>query len=97
QFNGVDIPGATSSSLVRSNITAANIGSYTLVDNNGFCSSATSSVATLTIVGLNQTQVALWNFNSVVSDNTVTTGTNIPAVSSGTLAIDGDVGSPVNN
>ena len=49
---GVDIPGATTSTLSISNITTADAGSYNVVirGDAGFtCASATSSVATLTV------------------------------------------------
>ncbi|MFD0895723.1 autotransporter-associated beta strand repeat-containing protein [Luteolibacter ambystomatis] len=44
QFNGVDIPGATSSTYAISSVSAANAGSYTVVANG-----VTSAAATLTI------------------------------------------------
>ena len=95
QLNGVGISGTTTTSLVRSNINTADAGDYALVANNGFCSSATSSVATLTIIGLNKTQIALWNFNSTVPDTNVNTGVITPAVGSGTIATNGNPGSPI--
>ncbi len=46
--DGVEVPGATSSTLSFSSLTSADAGSYTCVVTNG-CSSATSSAATVTV------------------------------------------------
>ncbi|MGZ4974091.1 MAG: immunoglobulin domain-containing protein, partial [Limisphaerales bacterium] len=49
QFDGADLPGATNSSLVITNVQFANAGTYDLVVTN-FAGATTSSNATLTVV-----------------------------------------------
>jgi len=49
KFNGVNIPGATTTSYTRTNAQAVDAGNYTLTASNSF-GSVTSTVATLTVV-----------------------------------------------
>ena len=78
--NGVNVSGATTNTLVLSNITAADAGTYTLVVTNSD-GSATSSVVTLTVeprspayvaAVLSLDPIAYWRFNEM---NDPSTGT----------------------
>jgi cyclophilin family peptidyl-prolyl cis-trans isomerase len=78
QFNGQDIPGANSPTLVVTNATAANAGNYTLIARNT-SGSATSESASLTIANVAATDVGrLVNLsirsNAGVGDQTLSVG-----------------------
>jgi hypothetical protein len=49
QFNGIDIAGATTTSLVITNVSVANSGAYQVIASNS-CDSATSAAGVLTVI-----------------------------------------------
>ncbi len=90
QFNGVDIPGANTNSLVLTNVQSSQLGVYDVVAANAY-TNITSSNATLSL-----SQVAVWGGNN--GETNLTTGlTNVIAISGGAsscLALKSD-GTPI--
>ena len=92
QFNGANISGATSTAYIRTNLTAADAGTYKVIVSGA--GSTTSTDAPLSIPYPVGYKVAQWDFNSSPSDSNTTTGKTTPSVGSGTMV--GDNGVLVN-
>ncbi len=76
QFNGVDIPGANTNSLVLTNVQSSQLGVYDVVAANAY-TNITSSNATLSL-----SQVAVWGGN--YGETNLTAGlTNVIAITGG--------------
>ena len=88
QLGGVDITGATNSTMTRSNVGAADVGNYWVIVSN-YSGTLTSTPVALTVVGASSYKLAQWNFNSVTPDATVSTGSTIPSIGSGTASLVG--------
>ena len=71
---------------VTANATTADEGTYSLVVSNAL-GVVTGAVASVTIMPTPSTQIAAWNFNSLVNDNDTSTGVDTPSVGSGTCFI----------
>jgi hypothetical protein len=87
-FNGAAVSGATTNPFVLASVQNFNVGNYSVVITNSV-GSVTSSVAALTVIITNPTVFAQWNFNSVPSDGSTSTGTTVPAVGTGTASLVG--------
>jgi uncharacterized protein (TIGR02597 family) len=83
RFNGANIVNATDSSYTRSDVTAADAGSYSVVVTNSF-SSATSSDAMLSVIVGQTAVIAQWNMN-----DTSVTNNPAPSIGSGTAGVIG--------
>jgi endonuclease/exonuclease/phosphatase family metal-dependent hydrolase len=83
RFNGTNISGANTNNYTLASIQLTNAGNYTVVITN-FVGSATSGIAVLAVFTTQAVVIAQWNFNSVVSDGSTTTGTRAPSIGSGT-------------
>jgi len=93
--DGVAISGAsgvlsdinsTAAYLLTTDATAADAGTYSVVVSNSM-SVATGAVASVTVVATPSTQLASWNYNSLVNDDNVNTGVDTPSIGSGTCFI----------
>ncbi len=89
-FNGTNIAGATTSSVMLANVQLTNAGNYSVVITN-ISGSVTSSPVSLTVLFTNPVVFAQWNFNSLPPDNNTTTGTTTPSVGNGTASMVGGV------
>ncbi len=84
RFNGASIGSATQSSYTRSNVQAADAGSYSVLLTNSF-GSVTSAAATLTVQAAPPAQlIAQWSF-----DNTNSLSSPLPSTGSGSAALVG--------
>ncbi len=90
RFNGAAISGATTNPLVLAGAQSADAGNYTVVITNSI-GSVTSAVAVLSVIVTNPTVFTLWNFNSVVADTNLATGSTLPAIGSGTASTVGGI------
>ena len=87
-FNGTNLIGATTNPFVVASAQSANVGNYSVIVSN-FTGGVTSSPAALTVVFVNPTVFAQWNFNSTPPDASTSTGSTVPAVGSGTASLVG--------
>jgi endonuclease/exonuclease/phosphatase family metal-dependent hydrolase len=85
-FSGTNIAGATTNPFTLANVQLTNAGNYSVVVTN-IAGSATSSVASLTVLFTNPAVFAQWNFNSITPDGNTTTGTTTPSIGTGTAAL----------
>lgn len=92
RFNGSPISGASLSSYTKSNAQLVDGGNYSVIVSNS-AGTITSSNALLTVItpGPSTNILAQWNFNSVPSDGMTSTGTNTPAIGSGTIVAVGGI------
>jgi endonuclease/exonuclease/phosphatase family metal-dependent hydrolase len=86
--NGTNLPGATATTFTRTNAQTGDAGSYSVVVTN-YAGSVTSAIAVLTVNVTPPGVIAQWNFNSVPSDGSTTTGTTNASLGTGTAALVG--------
>ena len=87
RFGSTNLAGATNSFYTRTNSQLADAGNYTVVVTNS-AGSVTSSVAVLTVNPPPAGNIiAQWNFNSVIPDAAVGTGSTTPSIGSGTASL----------
>ncbi|HWI58075.1 MAG TPA: immunoglobulin domain-containing protein, partial [Bacillota bacterium] len=88
-FKGVNIPGATASSYIRTNVQTSDAGTYSVIVSNAL-GNVTSADAVLSVIPAQSgTVIAQWDFNSLPADGSTTTGTTTPSIGSGTASLVG--------
>jgi hypothetical protein len=88
RFNATNINGAVGSSYTRTNVQNVDAGKYSVVISNNYGTS-NSADATLTVVPLEETIIAQWNFNSLTADWTPPTGVTTPSIGNGSASLVG--------
>jgi hypothetical protein len=73
RFNGVDINGATASTLSIPNVQASNAGDYTVIVTDGCGASITSAIATLTVTPCDMLAITAQPTNTTVVEGTMAT------------------------